>query len=158
MLNHRQMALLVSLAGLLIVGCARTQTYDLAVKNATSQPITIWLTKDGPPVEDNWRSPEHLAIRPSRGESERIAGVVVSAGQIVATGPITGRFDSDTYAWLRVYGGQHKLSGLLAISRGSHNRLDIPVAPGRHAWTIIDQDGRLQWVQGIQSTSPSPAP
>jgi hypothetical protein len=42
-----------------VVGCNSMQqrTYDVSVKNDSTKPITIWLTKDGPAWERGWKSP-----------------------------------------------------------------------------------------------------
>jgi hypothetical protein len=151
MLTSARFALLVTVAATML-GCVRTETYQLAIKNATAEPITLWLTKDGPPAEAGWRSPEQLAMQPVKGE--KLAGALVEPGELAMTGPRTGHFDQHTQAWLRIYGGAHTLSELLAISRGSPNRLDEPLEPGQHAWTVVEVNGALDLIPGIQQTAP----
>jgi len=127
---------------LLIVGCASTnkESFELAVKNQTGTPISIWLTKDGPPAEDGWESPEQLALRP---QTSTFGFRTIEPGKVAQAGPLTGRFAPGVNAWLRVYQGLHTLDEILAISRGSHDRLDYLLSPGRHQITVVEQNGRL---------------
>src|SRR5438552_12672165 len=74
----------LSLLCLLLTGCHNyeSRTYDVTVHNRTAEPITIWLTKDGPPYEAGWLSPEDLAIEsPRQNENREIGGVIVAAGK-----------------------------------------------------------------------------
>ena len=119
--------LIVSAA--LLLGCgAKTRTFDVSVSNDTKEPITVWLTKDGPPYEKSWRSPEDLAIESPTGA--RVAGVKIPPGQSATTGRMKGKFAEGTLAILRVYGGDYTFSELLAVSRKSPNRADVPIYPG----------------------------
>src|SRR5687767_14880518 len=120
---------------LLLVGCGgKTQTYDVSVSNDTQTPITVWLTKDGGPYEKHWRSPEDLAMESPGGS--RIAGVKIPAGQAAATGPVNGKFYEGAGAILRVYAGDYDFSALLAVSRGSPNRADVPLSPGVNRFSV----------------------
>jgi len=127
---------------LLIVGCASTnmETFELSVKNQTGTPISIWLTKDGPPAEEGWQSPEDLALMP---QTSTFSFRTLEPGKIAVAGPLAGRFAPGVNAWLRVYQGLHPLDEILAISRGSHDRLDYLLSPGRHQITIVEQNGRI---------------
>lgn len=138
---------------LLMVGCAstRTETFELSVKNQTNTPISIWLTKDGPPAEQGWESPEQLALGPS---TSTYSFRVLEPGKVAHAGPLTGRFAPGVNAWLRVYQGLHKLDEILAISRGSTDRLDYLLPPGRHQITITVQNGRLV----VLENEPQPNP
>lgn len=131
------------LLALVAAACtSQTRTFDVNVRNDTSQPITVWLTKDGPPPEDGWLSPEQLAeINPV--ESEVIAGQVVPPGKTASTGPRTGKFEGETMAWLRVYIGSPTFTQMLAISRRSVNRLDILLDIGKNDIVITDRTGRV---------------
>ena len=124
----------------LLVGCgAKTRTYDVSVTNDTSEPVTVWLTKDGPVYEKSWRSPEDLAIESPAGA--RVAGVKIPPGQSATTGKMKGKFEEGTLAILRVYGGDYTFSELLAVSRNSLNRADIPIYPGVSRFSVT-RDGR----------------
>jgi hypothetical protein len=120
-------------------GCSTTQSYDLAVRNETSRPLTIWLTKDGPEDEPAWRSPEDMAIDQPGGQGGPIPGVVIAAGKTAHT-KIDGKFASNTRAILRFYRGQLHLNEILAISRGSPDRLDIYLPPGPSHIIVRDAD------------------
>jgi len=140
--------LALSLAALLlVVGCAstRTETFQLSVKNQTGAPISVWLTKDGPPAEEGWESPEQLAQLPS---TTTFSFRTIEPGKVAEAGPLTGKFASGSNAWLRIYQGLHTFDEILAISRGSHDRLDYFLAPGQHQITITTQDGRLVALEG----------
>jgi hypothetical protein len=132
------------LAGLLAVGCSSTQKvgFDITVKNDTDRPITIWLTKDGPPAEKGWRSPEQIAMSVPAHE-ERIAGMLVNPGKTAFTGPITGEFARGSYPFLRIYDGRYdRFSDLLAVSRGDR-RIDQPLDAGKNQFVVRDVKGRL---------------
>jgi hypothetical protein len=124
---------------LLILGCnsAEKRTYDVALRNDSTRPVTIWLTKNGPPWEDGWKSPEDLAIESPR-ISERIAGVIVPPGKIALTGKVTGSFLPNVDAIIRVYRGQLTFSEILAVSRGNTARMDIPLKPGINDLVVTD--------------------
>ncbi len=134
------------LIGLLLVGgCASYEKFDfdVSVKNNTDQPLTLWLTKDGPPAEAGWRSPESYAQRPGSLD-DKIPGIVVPPGKTAYTGPIAGHFAPQTRAWLRVYLGQMKLDRLLAVSRENPARTDVALIRGRNDWVVEARDGKLQ--------------
>ena len=76
------------LGAMLLAGCssAKEYTFDVSVKNESGRPITLWLTKDGPPMEEGWRSPEQVAMQ-SPGHEERISGVLVPDGKTASYRP-----------------------------------------------------------------------
>jgi hypothetical protein len=123
---------------LLVGGCTVGRTYEVSVKNDTNEPITIWLTKDGPPAEQQWLSPEQIAIDPA-DVPPKIGGVVVPPGKSAGTGAVKGQFYSDVNAVLRVYEGQLTLAQLLAVSRGSSNRIDQVLPKGASQWIVDDK-------------------
>jgi hypothetical protein len=150
----RQCALWAWVIGVLALlgGCSntRTQTYDVTVKNGTSQPLMLWMTKNGPPLERGWFSPEDVAIiHPSaddlRGE------VVLNPGKIGSTNALKGEFAPGVQGVLRIYAGTHRLNELLAIDRGNPARLDIPLEPGKNALIVNEENGRLTY----ETLSPS---
>lgn len=137
----RAQALLIGLS-LWIGGCTVGRTYEVSVKNDTAGPVTIWLTKDGPPSEDQWLSPEQIAIHPPK-TTEALGGVVVPPGKTADTGRIKGQFYSDVNAVLRVYEGQLTLAQLLSVSHGSPNRVDQMLPKGRSNW-IVEETPQLK--------------
>jgi hypothetical protein len=127
-------------AALLIVGCGpATRSYTISVKNDSPEPMTVWLTKDGPPIEAKWLSPEQIAVM-GKSKDDPISGVVIPPGKTGEMGPIDGRFEPGANAVLRVYRGQKLFNDLLAISAGSPGRTDLRLAPGTNA-IVIDAGG-----------------
>lgn len=143
-MNTRVISPLLSLVAILLVagGCADVQkrTYRVAVKNDSRVPVTVWLTKDGPLYERNWKSPEDLAIE-TRSAGEMVAGVVVPPGKTATVGPVAGKFAPYSNAILRVYVGQHNFSELLAMSKGAPDRRDLELRQGDNDFQIVDRNG-----------------
>lgn len=145
--------LLWVLGAVFLAGCssAREYTFDVSVKNDSAGPVTIWLTKDGPPLEQGWRSPEQVALR-SPGHEERIGGVLVPPGKTASTGPIKGKFEPGTFAWLRIYDGKYEsFSDLLAVSPRSSKRVDQPLDPGVNQLVVRSRNGRIH----VETASPA---
>ena len=139
-MKHAFLLLGLLLASFLLVGCSSTKeyTFDISVKNDTGRPITVWLTKDGPPREEGWRSPEDLAYT-SPAHEERIGGKLVHPGKTAYIDSIKGKFEEGTYAWLRVYDGRYDVfSDLLAVSRGNPKRVDMALDPGKNHLVVKD--------------------
>lgn len=149
--------LITALSLLGLIGCSTTKTltYDITVRNQTGHPLTLWLTKDGPPSENGWRSPEEVAAS-APGHEERIGGIVVPSGKTAYTGQIQGHFQPGSTAWLRIYDGQYKLfSDLLAVSPQSLVRKDYPLDPGKNFLVIKETAGKLDvQSEGLKLTLP----
>jgi hypothetical protein len=128
----------------LAAGCSpyRTEKFDISVRNATTQPVTISLAKDGPPFEDAWASPEDVAIQSAR-YSEDAGGKLVPPGKTAFVNNLSGKFDRNTRGFVRVYAGKLKLSEALARSPGSPGRVDVQLAPGRNDIRVYDNGGYL---------------
>ena len=122
-----------------VTGCqsAQTRTYDISVRNETGKELTVWLAKDGGPYEAHWASPEEIA-RERPGGGDAYWGIVIPAGKTGFTGETTGKFDDDSRAYLRVYSDVKTLSQLLAVGRGSANRLDLPLQEGKNDFIVSD--------------------
>src|SRR5438477_12897267 len=88
-----------------LLGCGATRSFQVEAKNQTARPITLWLTKDGPPAEDGWRTPEDLAAAAGVAHEPRYDFAVVEPGRTGYTDRVTGKFPSGTHAVLRVYDG-----------------------------------------------------
>jgi hypothetical protein len=134
---------LIAVAGisLLLVGCARTDKFDVSVRNDTAGPLTLALTKDGPPFERVWAGPEDLAIESPRADEQH--GFVVLPPGKEADVAIEGKFDRGTRGYLRVYRGDLQISDMTAIGPASPNRIDLPLQPGTNRFVIADANGRL---------------
>lgn len=142
MIIHRP--LLLSMA-LLLIGCAPTsRTFNISVANETGGPVTLDLTKDGPPVEEAWASPEDIASgRIKVTEASRLGINSIAAGRTQSVRDLPGQFPSDTHAILRVYrGGDLTIKQMLSIAPGP-DRQDVPLSPGDNRLVVKDQDGKL---------------
>jgi hypothetical protein len=124
-----------------VAGCSRTDKFDVSVRNETTGPLTLALTKDGPPFERLWAGPEDLAIESPRADEQH--GFVVLPPGKDADVSIEGKFDSQTRGYLRVYRGDLAISDMNAIGKSSPNRLDLMLTPGPNRFVIVDADGKL---------------
>lgn len=124
-----------------MVGCTRPDKFDIVVRNDTAGPLTLALTKDGPPFERLWAAPEDLAIESPQAE-EQHSYVVLPAGR-EAEVSVEGRFDAGTRGYLRVYRGEPLIPEMVAMSPASPNRLDLRLRPGPNRFVIGDSAGRL---------------
>jgi hypothetical protein len=139
----RRLIYLSALAAL-AAGCSQTRTYEVAVRNETSHPLTVGFAKEeGGPFEPAWATPEEVAIGSPAYAEREWDSVVVPPGKTGVAGPLQGKFDSAARAFLRVYGAEGSLNDLMAISRGSPRRADVPLAPGRNAIIVRDERGKL---------------
>lgn len=151
-MNIEKRLCLVLLGALLaapLVGCAPSRTYafNVTVENKTDQLLTVFLIKDGPPVEKGWMSPENMVMQ-RRADDDSIANFAleVPPGRtLYGKRDVTGKFEPNTIPILRIYRGRFKgLSELLAVSSSSPDFLEITLPPGPSTWTISNgPDGRM---------------
>ena len=120
----------------------RTEKFDITVHNATTQPVTFSLAKNGPPYEPAWASPEDIAIETPRYR-ERGGMGVIRPGGTASVEKLTGRFDPNTDGYLRVYAGDLTISEMLSKSRGSPGRVDVQLVPGRNDVRVVDNVGSI---------------
>lgn len=140
----RQRCFLLLACVALFTGCAHKQSFQVAVRNETSEPITVGFAKEeGGPFEPAWATPEQVAIDAPTYSERAWDSVVVPPGKTAAAGPLTGKFDSSARASLRIYAGSAEISDLLAITKGSPHRADVPLVPGRNALIVRDDGGTL---------------
>jgi hypothetical protein len=130
---------LLFIACLLSVGCHNVETrqYDIAVKNDSTKTVILWLTKNGPPWESGWKSPEDLAIESPRAD-EPFPFQTVPPGRSASTNNLKGQFAPDVDAILRIYVGQHSFNELLAIGEDSPSRIEVKLNPGPNQLRIVD--------------------
>jgi hypothetical protein len=133
-----------------LVGCARTESFDVTVRNETTVPLTLALTKDGPPFEPLWAAPEDLAIQSPRAD-EKHSYLVLQPGK-QGDVSVTGKFESRTHGYLRAYRGDLQLSDMNAMGPSSPSRLDLPLSPGRNLFVIAESGGRL-----VEKRDPGPS-
>jgi hypothetical protein len=133
---------LLVIAGLfLVVGCGPvTREYTINVKNDFDQPMTIVLTKDGPPMDLSWLPPEDLAAMRNAPPEAHVNGVVIPPGKSAEQTRST-QFDSGVSAMLRIYYGEQTPMTMVGVSPGSPNRQDIRLSPGLNTF-VIDKSGK----------------
>jgi len=120
-------------------GCA----YQVEVKNQTTEPVTLWLTKDGPPPEAGWYSPEQLAAMPEDARP-RYDLAIVAPGRTATTEKMAGEFSKGTRAVLRVYEGQKELFHILEDAKaGKEQRVDRVLKRGMNRFTVVERDGAI---------------
>lgn len=130
---------------LLALGCAKQHSYQVAVRNESEGPLTVGLVKEGGAFESEWASPEEIAAATRADEQRAWDAATVQPGQTGVAGPIKGTFGDDARAVLRVYAGGVEMDELMAISRGSPDRIDVPLRPGRNAIIVRREKGRLAY-------------
>lgn len=133
-MSHRRLQLHVFAALSLLlaaIGCVGTTkaTFNVSLHNASTEPVTVWLTKNGGPDENDWLPPEALA-NSRAADVDTVNGVVIPPGKTGDIGPLTGRFEADSLAILRVYAGQLTLDQMLATPVDGKLRIDMPLREG----------------------------
>jgi len=129
----------------LILGCAQTRTYQVSVTNHTAAPITFGIVKHGDPYEYKWAPPEVVEANGGRASAELWGAI--QPGKTAVSEEIKGRFNRKAIAELRVYQGKLDLAGIMAVSRGQPNRLDLRLEPGTNKFTIISLNGHFEAVR-----------
>ena len=131
------LSLIALAAALPATGCntAHKYTFAVSLQNASAEPVTVWLTKEGGPDEADWLPPEALA-NTRAATLDTINGVVIPPGKTGEIGPISGRFHSDSMAILRVYAGQLTLDQLLATQADGKLRVDVPLEEGQNRLVV----------------------
>jgi len=129
---------LLTLVAAALVGCATSHKYDVSLTNQTAAPVTLWLTKDGPPLQEGWLSPEDLARVPRDQIHYDFANIL--PGKTGYTGEVSGQFDKNTHAVLRVYPGNLDLVDIL---RDKPKWTPYTLKPGKNDLVAIDENGNL---------------
>jgi hypothetical protein len=134
-------------------GCgpaARTETFDIDVRNATTQPVTLSLAKDGPPFEAVWASPEDAALISAKYREQWVGGdtglgQVVGPGRTASIRNLSGRFTERARGYVRAYAGDlsMSMSGMMARGPDSPGRVDVPLTPGANKIVIEQDAGRV---------------
>jgi len=127
----------------LATGCSTTAHFDITVTNRLSEPVTVWLTKLQGPYEDGWEPPEQVALE-SPQQQEHLGGVVVPPGQSGKT-VMSAQFEQGNFAVLRVYRATH-FAAILAIDKGSPDRLDYPLPEGKSNLDVVLEGDQLALV------------
>jgi hypothetical protein len=120
------------------VGCdSTTKSYSVAVKNQSTRPVTLWLTKDGPPAEEGWLTPDQI-VKSSRDLKYDLA--FVPPGRTGIVDKTSGEFPHGTHAVLRVYDGEKEVFDL---SKAGDAHSDVVLKPGSNRLRVIERDGQL---------------
>ena len=129
---------LLLLAVAIGAGCggSNKQTYNVVVHNRSELPVMVWLTKDGPPAEKGWYTPEEFVQAPGDAPSP---GVQLPAGKTADTGKVSGSFPSGTNAVLLVF-----KSGPSADLPGGSEPVSVKLQPGKNELAVsTDASGKL---------------
>jgi hypothetical protein len=139
-MSHMKCSIVACLFATFLIGCGSTKSFQVEVTNSTSQPVTLWLTKDGPPREEGWLAPEDLAsIRSDR--QLQYDFLVVDPTRTGYTDPVKGQFPGGTHAVLRVYPGTPNYFDMAKIPPES--RAEHVLKPGGNKFTLTEDAGRL---------------
>jgi hypothetical protein len=137
-------ALLLTLVALLAAGCQSSvtqRTYNYQIANNLSEPITIFLTKTGPPNENGWLAPEQLAAAPISEDNSHEGKVVPPNTQLTATA--TGKFIRGSDAVLRIYRVRGSVEDYAAIDPGNPKRADITLHDGNNNIIVSSDDSEM---------------
>ena len=154
----RTLVVLPLLVASFLVGCssARTERFDVTVRNDTPRPLTLALVKDGPPYEAAWATPEDFAIDSSRrreewaGKAGRLRGL--PPGKTAEVAGLTGQFAAGTRAFLRVYNGDLTVSQMLSKAHDSPDRVDVILVPGANDLTVVPDGSAIK----VRADRPGP--
>jgi hypothetical protein len=67
---------------------------------------------------------------------------------------LSGQFNPDTRGVVRCYLGNLKIEDVLSITKGSPDRVDVPLTPGRNDITVVDREGHL--AADVEQNVPKP--
>jgi hypothetical protein len=133
----------VLFALVVVVGCrssspsdAPMKSFSVEVHNQTDRPVTLWLTKDGPPPEEGWLTPEKVV---ESGEKLKYDLAFVPAGKTGYTDKTTGVFPKGTNAVLRVYEGEKEVFDLAKET----THVDAVLKPGSNRFSVIASGGSI---------------
>ena len=137
-----------------LAGCSstRTEVFEVTVKNNTRQPLSAGLVKNGP-IESHWNAPSQIAIHEPTMVKKHW-GTLIEPGQTATLGPQNGKFSEGIVAFLRVYMGDETIEELLSVSSNSPLRVDVPLYPGKSAFVITYEAGRLKAEAAEQPSPP----
>lgn len=140
--------ILALLAALPLLGCRSTQdrTYRVGVVNTADEPVMLWLTKDGPPVEGGWLTPSQwLQLREERSIPSDVPhpGIELPPGTRVDIGPQEGKFARETEAVLLIYSMPVDLDLMAATPRRTPLMEVVYLVPGQN-WIMVRSASPVQ--------------
>lgn len=128
---------ILMLLSVLLVGCGtRPQTVEVTVRNDAEEPVVLWLTKSGPPVEEAWLSPGQVAAFYAPGDADhdlsQLPAVPLQPGEQVAFPPRKGRFPEGVFPVMKVYFGKSDLEALAGTATRGPNVDTVPLGAGQN--------------------------
>jgi hypothetical protein len=124
-----------------VIGCASsaappTKSFSVEVRNQSDRPVTLWLTKDGPPAEEGWLTPEKIVESNAKLKYDL---AFVPAGKTGYTESLAGVFPKGTNAVLRVYEGEKEVFDLAKET----THVDAVLKPGSNRFSVIEHNGSI---------------
>ena len=126
---------------LILVGCTSspsgtppTKSFSVEVHNQSDRPVTLWLTKDGPPAEEGWLTPEKIV---ESGGKLKYDLAFVPMGKTGYVDKFIGVFPKGTSAILRVYEGEKEVFDLAKET----THVDAVLKPGSNRFNVIESSG-----------------
>jgi hypothetical protein len=147
-MTPRALLLCLLISACLSAGCSSgpSRHFDVVVRNKTPQPVMLWLSKDGPPVEKGWLTTEEF-LETAPGEPS--PGVDLPPDKIAHTAQ-SGHFPEGTHAILEIF------SKPPASTAGG---LTMRLQPGKTDLTLgLDPQGHLTAVDSATGSPMPPAP
>jgi hypothetical protein len=132
--------LLVAALACIVIGCnsGNEKSFQVEARNESGRAVTLWLTKDGPPAEEGWLTPEQVV---DASQTMKYDLAFVPAGRVGYTAKMSGIFPPGTRAVLRVYEGEKEVFDLAKAAPSS--RADYVLKSGSNRLRIVDRSGQL---------------
>ena len=126
---------------LLLCGCGVNSTeVRVAVHSDADVPVLLWLTKDGPPVENGWMSPGTLAAEtlPTAADNDlsRLPVAQIEPGASVSLPPRRGKFPRGTLPIARIFYGPSTLTEFASVMKRASN-VDTVLLTGGDNYIIV---------------------
>jgi hypothetical protein len=142
----------VLLLAAFLAGCGgggETRRYNVSVENHADGPVTLWLTKNAPPYDAAWATPEDLAAGAPGADGRNAA--LLAPGERADLPVAPGKFTDGTEAVLRIYAGDLVLEQVLATGRETSLRTDLTIPEGRSVVRVTSDTPVRAEVQQLDS-------
>lgn len=124
------------------IGCSARGSFDVAIHNQTSEPLSAGFVKSGGPMDPKWTTPSDIAIH-SPQLTDRHWGALVPPGKTIHLNS-SSNFSKGSTAYLRIYSGDNTVDNLLAISPGSSDLAQHALDNGKSAFVVQRDQGQLK--------------